>query len=427
MPGYIDNTTNEGLFEGYSAGRNAWKGDSRLSGSGQWSAVNDDRVCDFCSWADDQIFHMDQVEWDPPVHWGCRCLVGYILTDEDPGPSTWGDGPPKNTFPPGTRAKTRSASIQDIQEIRKRRRAAMGLKPTSGKQAGVGTGKARPKVGSNKGRSVGTEWQVDKLKSKADIEKFLQSSYGITSSLDGMSLASARDMARAVEKFRRAYPEMRGSISRIYTEKSGIGSFEVKKLIASGDSTAVTNYSTSTKGPASIGMTSKTVKVTKTPTNYGFVSDGGQEGTMWHELGHVVENWMTGSPGKQNWLREVQTKFYKNSKTLMEADISKYATESSTEFFGEFFHLVNRQGGINAWTTNTAARQRLREILKYFQDQGLPIAETQLGKPKILPKPKRTPKPKSKTKTAMKPKPSAEEIRRRQALIDSFKESARDQ
>ena len=403
MPGYIDNTTNESLFEGYSSGRSEWKSDIRLSGSGQWSAVNDDRICDFCSWADDQIFAMDQVEWDPPVHWGCRCLVGYILKEEKPGPSTWGKGPPKNTFPPGTRKVKRSASKQSERAV-----ASPKLKPevkpkkpkltsadldrilgtkTTPKPKPKPKPRPRPKpkpkpkpvgVKTNTGRSVGTKWTVDRLKDKDAIERFLRGKYDMKVELDGMSLASARRVARAMEKFVNAYPELRKSLNQLFTDKSKLGTFELKSAIApSGGANGITSLKTGTNIPTRVGMKSQAIKITNKPTVNGFVTEGGQEGVMWHELGHVVENWMVSSPHGQNWLREIQSTIYKNSKTLMEVDVSKYATESSSEFFAEFFHIVNRKGGINAWTNKEGARKRLRETLKYFQDKGLPIAETQ--------------------------------------------------
>ena len=109
MAGYVGTTSEEELYKGYSSGRAFWRTSPKFSGFAQWSAVNDSSTCDFCGWADERTFPhnigsgVTPTEWDPPVHWGCRCIVGYILKEEfDPGSGDWGKGPPPSAFPPGT-------------------------------------------------------------------------------------------------------------------------------------------------------------------------------------------------------------------------------------------------------------------------------------------------------------------------------------
>jgi len=102
MPlGPLERTVDQALFESYAQGR-AHAG-AQLGGKfAQWSAVNDAVTCDFCGWADLRIFPIAQVPWDPPTHWGCRCIIAYILDSEFTPTPDWGDGPPPSAFPPGT-------------------------------------------------------------------------------------------------------------------------------------------------------------------------------------------------------------------------------------------------------------------------------------------------------------------------------------
>ena len=109
MPGYIDNGADAALYEGYNMGR-AFSG-AQLpvimnQALAQWSAVNDDRTCDWCSWADTRIFDTNEEPWDPPMHWGCKCLIAYILPGEFTPPADWGQGPPPSAFPPGSTNRT---------------------------------------------------------------------------------------------------------------------------------------------------------------------------------------------------------------------------------------------------------------------------------------------------------------------------------
>lgn len=103
MAGYITGTVDQGLFDTYAQGR------ARASAlypntfvGGQWSAVNDGATCDWCGWADTRVFHKGTQPWEPPVHHGCRCLVGWITANEFPPKADWGKGPPKSSFPPGS-------------------------------------------------------------------------------------------------------------------------------------------------------------------------------------------------------------------------------------------------------------------------------------------------------------------------------------
>ena len=106
MPGFIDRITDRILYESYTVGR-ASAGDSIIGGSrfAQWSAVNDLKTCAFCEWADERIFEIETQPWVPPVHFGCRCLIAYILEKEFTPETDWGSGPPADVFPPGSRKK----------------------------------------------------------------------------------------------------------------------------------------------------------------------------------------------------------------------------------------------------------------------------------------------------------------------------------
>lgn len=103
MAGYIENSVVESLWSGYNSGR---AGTAEWSGSGivagQWSSVMDNTTCDWCGWADERIFDVKVEPYDPPMHFGCRCIVGYIRADEFPPDLTWGKGPPKSSYPPGS-------------------------------------------------------------------------------------------------------------------------------------------------------------------------------------------------------------------------------------------------------------------------------------------------------------------------------------
>ena len=105
MPGYIDNSADQALYESYNEGR-AFSGAKASGMWAQWSAVNDDRTCDWCAWADMRIFNTLEEPWEPPVHWGCKCLIAYIKRGEYMPESDWGKGPPPQAFPPGRRGGT---------------------------------------------------------------------------------------------------------------------------------------------------------------------------------------------------------------------------------------------------------------------------------------------------------------------------------
>jgi len=114
MPGYIDSTSDQALYEGYSQGR-AFSGATMdgVSPFAQWSAVNDSKTCDFCGWADDRIFNTTVEPYDPPVHFGCRCIIAFIKINEFTPEADWGKGPPASSFPPGrTNGKKRGKPTQ---------------------------------------------------------------------------------------------------------------------------------------------------------------------------------------------------------------------------------------------------------------------------------------------------------------------------
>lgn len=94
----------EAIWGGYNQGRATHV--SKISQNvvaAQWSAVMDNKTCDWCGWADERIFDPRIEPWDAPVHFGCRCIVAYIYETEFPGDITWGKGPPKSSFPPGSK------------------------------------------------------------------------------------------------------------------------------------------------------------------------------------------------------------------------------------------------------------------------------------------------------------------------------------
>ena len=103
MAGYIDGSTDEGLWSSYNGGRvTAGKQSTKVSNWAQWSALLDSKTCDWCGWADERIFNTGSEPYDPPMHHGCRCIIALILKDEFvPGGGSWGNGPPKSAWPPG--------------------------------------------------------------------------------------------------------------------------------------------------------------------------------------------------------------------------------------------------------------------------------------------------------------------------------------
>ncbi len=112
MPGVIDNSTDDALWSSYNGGRvNVGKQSTKVSNLAQWSALLDSKTCDFCSWADERIFDTSIEPYDPPMHFGCRCLIALILKSELPPDPTWGKGPPDNAFPPGKVTKTPTTPV----------------------------------------------------------------------------------------------------------------------------------------------------------------------------------------------------------------------------------------------------------------------------------------------------------------------------
>ena len=104
MAGYIDNSAGEALWSSYNGGRAAsGAAIPTVHHYAQWSAVIDSGTCDWCKWADERIFDTDKETYNPPVHWGCRCLIGHIKRDEPKATLDWGKGPPDSAWPPGTK------------------------------------------------------------------------------------------------------------------------------------------------------------------------------------------------------------------------------------------------------------------------------------------------------------------------------------
>ena len=69
---------------------------------------------------------------------------------------------------------------------------------------------------------------------------------------------------------------------------------------------------------------------------------------------------------------------YGGDSVLMAKDISKYALTDGHELLAEFFHVVNQPGGLAAWAESAAQEERLRKMLKFYNDQGFIIRESQL-------------------------------------------------
>lgn len=102
MSGYIDNSTSEALWSAYNGGRTAAGAEiPTVHHYAQWSSVMDGSTCDWCGWADERIFDTSINTFDPPMHWGCRCIIAHILRSEPKATLDWGDGPPPSSWPPG--------------------------------------------------------------------------------------------------------------------------------------------------------------------------------------------------------------------------------------------------------------------------------------------------------------------------------------
>lgn len=102
MAGFIENSSGDAAFDAYAQGRAVGAAKlQNLSNFAQWSALMDDKTCDWCAWADLRIFDTTIEPYYPPMHHGCRCIVAYITNDEFPPNPDWGDGPPPSSWPPG--------------------------------------------------------------------------------------------------------------------------------------------------------------------------------------------------------------------------------------------------------------------------------------------------------------------------------------
>ena len=348
MPGYIDNSSDLALFESYSQGRALAGQFPNISEFAQWSSVLDKRTCDWCEWADEKVFNHKTEPYDPPTHHGCRCLVAFISKDEFPPSENWGVGPPKDVWPPG------SYKVQN---------------------AATKANKAAPKPS---GPLVGTTFEVDSLKSVGRIEDWLFSEFNIETDLVGMGLANAQDVGRAIEKFMRAYPEFKDALFAMGTQQSRFISKALRSTITDGNSLAAVNVFPGQFVSTNMVVTSKHIgKVGK--RRGGYVSDGGHEGTVWHELGHVAENWQVANvSAADRWSRQILREIYDSDPILFAKDVTKYGLESGHEMLAEFFHIANQPGGIAAWSTSAAQEERLRKVLKFYNDQGFIIRESQL-------------------------------------------------
>ena len=354
MPGYIDNSSDLALFESYSQGRQlpatALAGQfPNLSEFAQWSSVLDKRTCDWCEWADEKVFNHKTEPYDPPTHHGCRCLIAYISKDEFPPSDNWGVGPPKDVWPPG------SYKVQN---------------------AAVKANKVAPKPS---GPLVGTVFEVDSLKTVGRIEDWLFSEFNIETDLFQMGLANAQDVGRAIEKFMRAYPEFKDALFAMGTQNSKFISKALRSTITDGNALAAVNVFSGQFVSTNMVISSKHMAKVGKRRGGGFATDAGHEGTVWHELGHVAENWQVANISKADaWSRQILADVYGGDSVLLATDISKYALKSGHELLAEFFHIANQPKGLAGWATSAAQEERLRKMLKFYNDNGMIIRESQL-------------------------------------------------
>ncbi len=348
MPGYIDNSSDLALFESYSQGRALGGQFPNISNFAQWSSVLDKRTCDWCEWADEKVFDHTVEPYDPPTHHGCRCLLAFISRDEFPPSPNWGVGPPKDVWPPG------SYRVQN---------------------AATKANKTAPKPS---GPLVGTTFEVDALKSVGQIEDWLKAKFDIDTDLVGMSVAQAQDVGRAIEKFMRAYPEYKDALFALGTQNSQFISRALRATITDGNALAAVNVFPGQFVSTNMVVTSgRIAKGTKRRGSY--VSDGGHEGTVWHELGHVAENWQVANVNTVDlWSGRILREIYDHDSVLFASDVTKYALESGHEMLAEIFYIANRPGGIAGWATSAAQEERLRKVLVFYNEQGMIIRESQL-------------------------------------------------
>jgi hypothetical protein len=111
MASDITNFLENEFFDAYAEGR---EDEARVDGMAMavWSSILDDASCDFCRWADERTFPLSSAHLNPPVHFGCRCILVYYTSDmieeDELEPDQmflpW-ETPPDEVFPPGTKKK----------------------------------------------------------------------------------------------------------------------------------------------------------------------------------------------------------------------------------------------------------------------------------------------------------------------------------
>lgn len=105
----ISTSLNDDFFDAYNEGR---EDEARFQGAdwGVWSAILDENACDYCIWADNRAFRVNEAHSVPPAHFGCRCVVAYfteeMLIEDGVNVESeflpWEEAP-SYVLPPGTR------------------------------------------------------------------------------------------------------------------------------------------------------------------------------------------------------------------------------------------------------------------------------------------------------------------------------------
>ena len=222
------------------------------------------------------------------------------------------------------------------------------------------------------------------MDSRQGLERLLKKN-GVEANLEGLSLEHAKDVARAVEKFQRAYPEYKDALRLVYSDKAGwsagtrrldqIGNKLAKYVHDRQRTQAATNVRYGTGRATEISI--QTGRIPKAHSAY--VTGGSHEGTMWHELGHVVENWLIADGrNMEGFFRSIVNKVYKGDVKLLSSDTTIYATSDGHELLAEIFHIANQKGGIKAFTRNPAEASRIRQIIDFYNEKGIIIREPQI-------------------------------------------------
>lgn len=129
VTGYIDNVTGEALWTTYNGGRvTSGAQIPEVHHYAQWSSVLDKGTCDWCRWADNRIFDTDLVSYTPPMHWGCRCIIAHIKRSEPKATLDWGSGPPKSSWPPGSKGGKVKGAITNTKAGKKVKEVSESIK-----------------------------------------------------------------------------------------------------------------------------------------------------------------------------------------------------------------------------------------------------------------------------------------------------------